>query len=106
MDIGFIGLGRMGVPMARRLIEAGHKLVVFDELQGRTAPKAQAQPAAQQNSAQAQPTAEPPAQAGFPGKDGTQAKPSTQAPQAFSDDLSVEDMEAYLTQLSQAGAKI
>ncbi len=30
MDIGFIGLGRMGFPMARRLIEAGHRLVVFD----------------------------------------------------------------------------
>jgi hypothetical protein len=30
MDIGFIGLGKMGFPMARRLIEAGHALVVFD----------------------------------------------------------------------------
>lgn len=30
MDIGFIGLGRMGLPMARRLIEAGHQLVVYD----------------------------------------------------------------------------
>jgi hypothetical protein len=30
MDIGFIGLGRMGFPMARRLVEAGHRLVVFD----------------------------------------------------------------------------
>jgi 3-hydroxyisobutyrate dehydrogenase-like beta-hydroxyacid dehydrogenase len=30
MDIGFIGLGKMGLPMARRLIEAGHHLVVFD----------------------------------------------------------------------------
>src|ERR1700744_4655833 len=30
MDIGFIGLGRMGFPMARRLIEAKHQLVVFD----------------------------------------------------------------------------
>jgi len=30
MDIGFIGLGKMGFPMARRLIEAGHRLVVFD----------------------------------------------------------------------------
>ena len=30
MDIGFIGLGKMGFPMARRLIEAGHKLTVFD----------------------------------------------------------------------------
>src|SRR3954471_11863161 len=31
MDIGFIGLGKMGFPMARRLIEAGHKLVVYDQ---------------------------------------------------------------------------
>jgi hypothetical protein len=31
MDIGFIGLGKMGFPMARRLIEAHHRLVVFDQ---------------------------------------------------------------------------
>jgi 3-hydroxyisobutyrate dehydrogenase-like beta-hydroxyacid dehydrogenase len=31
MDIGFIGLGKMGFPMARRLIEARHQLVVFDQ---------------------------------------------------------------------------
>jgi 3-hydroxyisobutyrate dehydrogenase-like beta-hydroxyacid dehydrogenase len=31
MDIGFIGLGKMGFPMARRLVEAGHALVVFDQ---------------------------------------------------------------------------
>ncbi|HWO84930.1 MAG TPA: NAD(P)-dependent oxidoreductase [Stellaceae bacterium] len=30
MDVGFIGLGKMGFPMARRLIEAKHRLVVFD----------------------------------------------------------------------------
>src|SRR5271155_963298 len=30
MDIGFIGLGKMGFPMARRLVEAKHQLVVFD----------------------------------------------------------------------------
>jgi len=30
MEIRFIGLGKMGFPMARRLIEAGHQLVVFD----------------------------------------------------------------------------
>jgi 3-hydroxyisobutyrate dehydrogenase-like beta-hydroxyacid dehydrogenase len=30
MDIGFIGLGKMGFPMGRRLIEAKHRLVVFD----------------------------------------------------------------------------
>jgi 3-hydroxyisobutyrate dehydrogenase-like beta-hydroxyacid dehydrogenase len=31
MDIGFIGLGKMGSPMARRLIGAKHRLVVFDQ---------------------------------------------------------------------------
>jgi hypothetical protein len=31
MDIGFIGLGKMGFPMARRLIEAQHQLIVFDQ---------------------------------------------------------------------------
>src|ERR1700716_584080 len=30
MEIGRVGLGKMGVPMARRLIEAKHQLVVFD----------------------------------------------------------------------------
>ncbi len=30
MDIGFIGLGQMGFHMARRLVEAGHSLIVFD----------------------------------------------------------------------------
>jgi 3-hydroxyisobutyrate dehydrogenase-like beta-hydroxyacid dehydrogenase len=30
MDIGFIGLGKMGFPMARRLIEAKHQLIVYD----------------------------------------------------------------------------
>jgi 3-hydroxyisobutyrate dehydrogenase-like beta-hydroxyacid dehydrogenase len=33
MDIGFIGLGKMGFPMARRLIEAGHQLIVHDQRQ-------------------------------------------------------------------------
>src|SRR5438552_13546650 len=31
MDIGFIGLGKMGLPMARRLIEAKHQLIIFDQ---------------------------------------------------------------------------
>jgi 3-hydroxyisobutyrate dehydrogenase-like beta-hydroxyacid dehydrogenase len=31
MEIGFIGLGKMGFPMARRLIEAGHQAIVFDQ---------------------------------------------------------------------------
>jgi 3-hydroxyisobutyrate dehydrogenase-like beta-hydroxyacid dehydrogenase len=30
MDIGFIGLGQMGFHMAHRLIEAGHRVLVFD----------------------------------------------------------------------------
>jgi 3-hydroxyisobutyrate dehydrogenase-like beta-hydroxyacid dehydrogenase len=38
MDIGFIGLGNMGAPMARRLIEAGHKLVVYDVRNDAVAP--------------------------------------------------------------------
>jgi 3-hydroxyisobutyrate dehydrogenase-like beta-hydroxyacid dehydrogenase len=33
MDIGFIGLGNMGAPMARRLVEAGHRLTVYDTRQ-------------------------------------------------------------------------
>ena len=31
MDIGFIGLGKMGFPMARRLVAAEHRLVVCDQ---------------------------------------------------------------------------
>lgn len=38
MDIGFIGLGNMGQPMARRLIEAGHKLVIYDVRNDAVAP--------------------------------------------------------------------
>lgn len=30
MSIGFIGLGNMGLPMATRLVDAGHPVVVFD----------------------------------------------------------------------------
>ncbi len=30
MEVGFIGLGNMGFPMARRLIQANHELVAFD----------------------------------------------------------------------------
>ncbi len=30
MKVAFLGLGTMGAPMARRLIEAGHELAVFD----------------------------------------------------------------------------
>jgi 3-hydroxyisobutyrate dehydrogenase-like beta-hydroxyacid dehydrogenase len=38
MDIGFIGLGNMGQPMARGLVEAGHKLVVYDTRNDAVAP--------------------------------------------------------------------
>jgi 2-hydroxy-3-oxopropionate reductase len=37
MNIGFIGLGIMGKPMARNLIKAGHQLVVFDIVSERIA---------------------------------------------------------------------
>ena len=37
MDIGFIGLGNMGAHMARRLLEAGHKVVVYDTRRKRSA---------------------------------------------------------------------
>jgi 3-hydroxyisobutyrate dehydrogenase-like beta-hydroxyacid dehydrogenase len=29
-DLGFVGLGRMGGPMARRLLDTGHQLTIFD----------------------------------------------------------------------------
>ena len=29
-NVGFIGLGNMGAPMARNLLKAGHKVTVFD----------------------------------------------------------------------------
>jgi len=38
MDIGFIGLGNMGQPMVRRLIAAGHKLIVYDTRNDAVAP--------------------------------------------------------------------
>lgn len=37
-DIGFIGVGRMGAPMAHRLIDAGHKLTIFDTNDAAMAP--------------------------------------------------------------------
>src|SRR6266567_1700440 len=36
--LGFIGVGRMGGPMAGRLIDAGHKLTIFDTNRAATAP--------------------------------------------------------------------
>lgn len=36
MKIGFLGLGKMGTPMALRLIAAGHELAVWNRTEGRT----------------------------------------------------------------------
>jgi 3-hydroxyisobutyrate dehydrogenase len=33
MNIGFVGLGHMGAPMARNLLKAGHSLIVYDVVQ-------------------------------------------------------------------------
>lgn len=38
--IGFLGLGEMGTPMARRLLQAGHDVVVWNRRAERTAPLA------------------------------------------------------------------
>ena len=38
MRIGFIGLGKMGIPMALRLIAAGHELAVWNRTEGRSEP--------------------------------------------------------------------
>src|SRR5258708_16838760 len=35
--LGFIGVGRMGAPMAARLIDAGHKVTIFDTSRAATA---------------------------------------------------------------------
>jgi 3-hydroxyisobutyrate dehydrogenase-like beta-hydroxyacid dehydrogenase len=38
MKIGFLGLGKMGAPMARHLIAAGHELSVWNRTEGKTEP--------------------------------------------------------------------
>jgi 3-hydroxyisobutyrate dehydrogenase-like beta-hydroxyacid dehydrogenase len=38
MKIGFLGLGKMGTPMARHLIGAGHELRVWNRTEGKTEP--------------------------------------------------------------------
>src|SRR6202522_4152997 len=38
MKIGFLGLGKMGAPMARHLIAAGHELRVWNRTEGKTEP--------------------------------------------------------------------
>jgi 3-hydroxyisobutyrate dehydrogenase-like beta-hydroxyacid dehydrogenase len=42
MKVGFVGLGRMGQGMARRLLEAGHDLSVFDQFAKQAEPLAAA----------------------------------------------------------------
>jgi 3-hydroxyisobutyrate dehydrogenase-like beta-hydroxyacid dehydrogenase len=42
MKVGFIGVGRMGQAMARRLIEAGHDVAVFNRSRDRAQPLAEA----------------------------------------------------------------
>ncbi len=38
MKVGFLGLGKMGTAMARRLLAAGHELTVWNRTEGRTEP--------------------------------------------------------------------
>lgn len=38
MKIGFLGLGRMGLPMARHLLAAGHELRAWNRTEGKTEP--------------------------------------------------------------------
>ncbi len=38
MKVGFLGLGKMGTPMALRLIAAGHELSVWNRTEARTKP--------------------------------------------------------------------
>lgn len=41
MKVGFVALGRMGSAMARRLVEAGHDVAVFNRSAGKTGPLAE-----------------------------------------------------------------
>src|SRR3984893_12741879 len=36
MDVGFIGLGHMGTPMARNLLKAGHRLTVYNRTRSKS----------------------------------------------------------------------
>ena len=38
MKIGFLGLGKMGAPMAMHLLAAGHELRVWNRTEGKTEP--------------------------------------------------------------------
>src|SRR5258706_16184248 len=55
--IGFLGLGEMGTPIARRLLGAGHDLVVWNRTAERTAPLAREGAAGAASPAQAAPGA-------------------------------------------------
>ena len=35
MEVGFIGVGRMGLPIARNLLAAGHSLIVYNRTRSR-----------------------------------------------------------------------
>ena len=37
MDVGFIGVGRMGQAMSKRMLGAGHTLVVYNRTREKTA---------------------------------------------------------------------
>lgn len=37
MQLGWIGLGHMGVPMAKRLLDGGHDLIVYNRTYEKTA---------------------------------------------------------------------
>ena len=37
-DLGFIGLGKMGAPMAGRLLDAGYTLTIFDTREAALSP--------------------------------------------------------------------
>jgi 3-hydroxyisobutyrate dehydrogenase-like beta-hydroxyacid dehydrogenase len=37
-SVAFLGLGLMGAPMARRLLDAGHELVVWNRSAAKAAP--------------------------------------------------------------------
>jgi len=40
MDVGFVGLGRMGQPMAMNLLKAGHRLIVWNRTRSKAEPLA------------------------------------------------------------------
>ena len=52
MKVGFIGLGRMGQAMARRLLDAGHELAVYNRTTAKPRPPwARPAPPSRQRSA-------------------------------------------------------